>query len=51
MIFDFECGIPVGDILALMYYARRKYFKNVDIIHDTSYHKFIEDLVKEKGIP
>ena len=51
MIFDFECGIPVGDILAIMYYVRRTYFKDKDIIHDKEYHHFIEDLVKEKGIP
>ena len=51
MIFDFECGIPVGDILAIMYYVRRTYFKDKDIIHDKEYHHFIEDLVKDKGIP
>lgn len=45
------CGVPVGDILAIMYYVRREYFKDVDIIHSEEYHKFIEDLVKEKGVP
>jgi len=51
MIFDFIAGVPVGDILAIMYYVRRKYFKDVDIMHDKTYHNFVEDLVGEKGIP
>ena len=51
MIYDFECGIPVGDILSIIYYIKRKYFKDDNIMYSDKFKQFVYDLVLAKGIP
>lgn len=52
MIYDFICGVPVGDLLAIIYYVKRQYFKNDPYyIYSPKFHSLIEDLVEAKGIP
>lgn len=50
-MFDFECGIPCGDLLAIIYYVKRNYFKDKEILYDETFKNFVYDLVCAKGIP
>lgn len=51
MMYDYEIGIPCADLLAIIYYVKRKYFKDVDVEYDKTFKDFVFDLVLAKGIP
>ena len=50
-MYDFEIGIPCGDLLAIIYYVKRKYFKNENIMYNKKFKEFVYDLVLAKGVP